>query len=207
MKKITFIALLLLGLVLGSQAQSIEFTPLAGYTFGDKINFSGGEAHLDGGFKWGGALTICASQYNAIEFTYTRQLSNATAKADLPGTGFNNIDTPVAVNYVLVGGTRLMPVSEKVSMFGGMQMGIGIFGSPEDKFSSVTKFDFGFNGGAKIWFSEKIGLRLQANIDFPVTSNGGYYWWNPATGTSYGVTSFIPIVQFGFTGGIIFKIR
>ena len=74
MKKITLIALLFMGIFLNSKAQSIEFTPLAGYTFGDNINFNGGKAHLDGGFKWGGALTICASQYNAIEFTYTRQL-------------------------------------------------------------------------------------------------------------------------------------
>lgn len=203
MKRLAFLALLL-GMVLTSQAQSIEFTPLAGYTFGDNVYFNGGKAHLGDGFTWGGSLTIAATQYNAIEFTYTRQVADANAQTN---GGNMLMETPVAVNYILVGGSRLMPVSEKATMFAGFDMGVGVFGSPEDDFNTVSKFDFGFKGGAKLWFSEKIGVRLQANINFPVTSNGGYYWWNPATGQTYGTTSFIPIVQFGFTGGLIFKIR
>lgn len=203
MKKLAFLALFL-GVVFASRAQSIEFTPLAGYTFGDNVYFNGGKAHLGDGFTWGGSLTFAASQYNAIEFTYTRQVSDSYAKTN---NGNMLLDTPVAINYILAGATRLMPVSEKATMFAGMDMGVGVFGSPEDDFSTRTKFDFGFKGGAKLWFSEKIGLRLQANLNFPVTSNGGYYWWNPVTGQTYGATSFIPIAQFGFTGGLIFKLR
>jgi hypothetical protein len=204
MRKITLFAALLLALALNSKAQSIEFTPLAGYTFGDKVNFSGGTAHISDGFTYGGAFTFLADRYNALEISYTRQDPTVTANYGL--NSITNVNEPVGMNYILIGGQRIMPTSDQVNFFGGLNMGLGIMGSKNNTFNTITKFDFGFDLGLKYFFNEKVGLRLQANINFPVTAMGGTMWWGTG-GSGYGVTSYVPIVQFAFMGGLVFKVR
>jgi hypothetical protein len=63
------------------------------------------------------------------------------------------------------------------------------------------------NGGVKYFFTPGVGQRLQADLTFPVTNVGGSLWWSPGSGTSVGVSSYVPFLQFGFTGGLVLKLK
>jgi len=196
--------LILMAFALTSIAQTVELTPLAGYTFRSTVHITNGEARINDGFTYGGALTIAPSQYNAIEISYYRYETEATAYSSY--NGFVDVSKDVAVNYLLIGGQRLFPVNDKVTPFTGFNIGAGWLGSKDDSFSTITKFSMGFDAGVKIMVSEKVGIRLQTNFIFPITSAGGSLYWGSG-GSGVGLTGYIPIWSFGFNGGLIFKIK
>jgi hypothetical protein len=204
-RKTTILAtLLIMTFSLASIAQSVELTPLFGYTFRSTVQITNGEARVNDGFTYGGALTIAASPYNAIEISYYRYETTATAYSTYNNFSFEPV--PCAVNYMLIGGQRLFPVNDKVTPFTGFNMGAGWLGSPDDNFSTITKFSMGFDAGVKIMVSEKVGLRLQTNFTFPITSAGGSFYWGTG-GSGVGLTGYVPIWSFGFNGGLIIKVR
>jgi len=204
-RKVTLPAILfLLSFALTSIAQSVELTPFAGYTFRSTVSISGGQARVLDGFTYGGALTYVAGSHNAIELSYYRYGTNATAESSY--TGFVEVSTPVAVNYILIGGQRLFARSDKLTGFSGINLGAGWIASTDDAFSTITKFAMGFDVGIKFMASEKIGLRLQTNLNFPISSTGGTMWWSSGS-SNVGTTGHVPIWSFGFTGGLVYKIK
>jgi hypothetical protein len=203
-KKLLFL-LIFLGMALSTTiAQTVELTPLFGYTFRSTVQITNGEARVNDGFTYGGALTIAASPYNAIEISYYRYETTAEAYSTYNNFVFEPV--PCAVNYMLIGGQRLFPVNDKVTPFTGFNMGAGWLGSPDNSFSTVTKFSMGFDAGLKIMVSEKVGLRLQTNFTFPISSAGGSFYWGSG-GSGVGLTGYVPIWSFGFNGGLIYKIK
>jgi hypothetical protein len=71
---------------------------------------------------------------------------------------------------------------------------------------NITKFAAGISGGFKYALNNNIGLRLQANLNFPIIDAGASLWWSPGSGVDVGVSSYTPIMQFGFTGGLVFML-
>jgi len=196
--------LILMAFALTSMAQSVELTPLAGYTFRSTVHITNGEARINDGFTYGAALTIAPSPYNAIEISYYRYETQATAYSSY--NGFVDVSKDVAVNYMLIGGQRLFLVNDKVTPFTGFNIGAGWIGSKDGSFSTITKFSMGIDAGLKIMVNEKVGIRLQTNFIFPITSAGGSFYWNSG-GSGVGLTGYVPIWSFGFNGGLIFKIK
>ncbi len=204
MKKIFILSVLVFTAVLTAKSQGVELTPFAGYTFRSTVNITNGQARINDGFTYGGALTIAASQYNAIEISYYRYETTATAKSAY--SGFVNVADPVALNYMFIGGQRLFPASDKVTGFSGFNLGVAWLGSQDDKFSTITKFAVGVDAGVKIMASKNIGIRLQANLGLPISNVGGSFFWGTG-GSGVGLSGNIPIWSFGFNGGLIFKIK
>lgn len=196
--------LLLMACAFTSIAQTVELTPIAGYTFRSTVNITGGQARVNDGFTYGGALTIAPSQYNAIEISYYRYETTATAQSSY--VGFDYFSDDVAVNYMFIGGQRLFPASDKVTGFSGFNLGAGWLSSDENTFNTITKFAIGFDLGVKIMATDKIGIRLQTNLGLPITSAGGSFYWG-TNGSGVGLTGYVPIWSFGFNGGLIFKIK
>jgi hypothetical protein len=185
-------------------AQSVELTPIAGYTFRSTVNITGGEARINDGFTYGGALTINASPFNAVEISYYRYQTVAEAYSSY--SGYVGLNEEVAMNYLFIGGKRNFPASDKVTGFTGLNLGAGWLGSQDDTFSTITKFALGFDAGVKIMASEKVGIRLQTNFYFPITTAGGSVYWGSG-GSGVTTSAWVPIWSFGFNGGLIFKIK
>ena len=203
--KITTLAILMLMVTaITSIAQTVELTPIAGYTFRSTVNITGGQARVNDGFTYGGALTIAPSQYNAIEISYYRYETTATAQSSY--IGFDYFSDDVAVNYMFIGGQRLFPTSDKVTGFTGFNLGAAWLSSDENTFNTITKFAVGFDLGVKIMATDKVGIRLQTNLGLPITSAGGSFYWG-TNGSGVGLTGYVPIWSFGFNGGLIFKIK
>lgn len=95
----------------------------------------------------------------------------------------------------------------KVEGFAGMGLGVGIFNAndPADgRTQNLTKFSWQIRGGAIIWASENIGIKLQAQLQSAVQYIGGGLYLGTG-GAGAGVGSYSSIYQFGLGGGLVFK--
>jgi len=179
---------------LSTKAQGVEITPFAGYTFGDKFPIEGGEVKFTGGFNYGVTLAFNANDQIALELTYSRVNSTATAQSVYLEDDKNNKSGPVNTNYFLVGASRLFPLSDEVTLFAGLNLGGAFLLAPDIDFKSTTAFAAGINAGAKYFFNDHFGLRGQAGLNFPLTSMCTGYWWNPTNNGNTGTTTNVPLL-------------
>jgi hypothetical protein len=203
MKNILLVFIFLGAISFGAIAQTYELTPFIGYTLADKFNFDQGTAGVGDGFTYGATLSMVSDKVNALEFTYSRQETTVSALSEYHQIDMNS---PAGVNYILIGGTRLFPLRRQpIEFFAGVNFGAIVLGSKSNEFATLTKMAVGFNGGMKYFFTKKMGVRIQPNLNFPITNPGGEYWWNPATGGEASVPSKVPFLQFGFLAGMVYK--
>ncbi|WP_163711729.1 hypothetical protein [Mangrovibacterium lignilyticum] len=206
MKKLIFaVTFFLLVLCLKvSYAQSVEFTPIAGYTFADRFDIYRGYGRVGGGFTFGGTFAYVVDSQLAIELSYSRQDAWATAWSDYYGFDY---DDKISANYLLLGGTKILPLSEAFRVFGGMGAGIGIFSPKGRDLNTITKFAVGVKAGLKYFFTGRVGFVAQTSLNFPITNASGSLWWDVGNGASVGVSSTVPFVQFGLSGGLVFRLN
>ena len=95
----------------------------------------------------------------------------------------------------------------KIEGFGGLLAGIALV-NVEDPTSgreaSTDKFAWGARLGANFWASEKIGIKLQAQLlSVAQATGGGLYFGTGGSGVA--VSSYSTIYQFGLGGGLTFR--
>lgn len=212
MKKILLVfALLCSTLVI--TAQEIRLNTYGDYVFKDKFDdtfVNGGfyQGRIEDGFRWGAGLEYLIQGKTAIELQYLRQDTNVPLTYRInrfEDVEFTNLD--LAMNYIMLNSTRYFPVNPQVEPFVGGGLGIGIFNADSPEFSgdSETKFAWQVRGGANLWFSDTIGLRLQATLVSVVEAvGGGIYIGTGGVGTN--ISTYSTIFQFSLGGGIVFKI-
>ena len=66
-------------------------------------------------------------------------------------------------------------------------------------------FGIGLGAGAKVFLSEKIGLRFQGRLLLPFAMSGGGMWCGTGTGCSVGLGASTTIAMGDFTAGLIFS--
>lgn len=185
-------------------AQSYEFSLYGGYTFGDRFPVNGGNGKVYESGTYGGSISFIQNENFSIDLLFTQQDTRGTLR--VPSAGIN-IDEDIAVNYILAGGSKLLPLNDRMQFYSGLRIGTVIISSKRDAFNSITRFAAGFNAGMKFLITDMIGLKAQFNLALPVTDVGGYLWWSPGQGTNIGLTSSTPIVQLGFLGGLFVRIQ
>jgi hypothetical protein len=204
MRKLVFILSFLLLPFIDLIAQGVEITPFTGYTFQAGFNISGGRAFLRDGQTWGGMMGFSLNEATEVELGYSYQGTSAVARSN---SLQENVDIPAQVHYATIGVNRLFPTSEKMTFFAGAKMGTGTLAFPDGEYRNITRFSAGFQGGMKFYASDRVGLRVQANLMMPIVGVGTSLWWSPGAGTSVGLTGWSPIAQFGFTGGLVFRLQ
>ena len=183
-------------------AQSIELMPFAGYTFPENFDVYRGEVRISGGFTYGGNLIFNISELYGVELIYSRQ----DAEGDVNVVGFmDGRDIPLSVNYIQAGGVRYFPLNGGVTALAGLNLGAaGIV--PKEDYEQAWRFAIGLKGGIKYYFTERVGLRVQANMQVPVQGTGaGIFVGTGGSGVT--VDAFSTIFQFSFTGGLVFKLK
>jgi hypothetical protein len=203
MKKIVTAALILLaGSTVGWAQPSITLLTFESYTFPDKFDTEYGTGKVQDGFQWGAGLEFGLSETNAIEIIYQHLDTDAYYQ------GFDRrYEGSVAVNYLLLGGTRYAPLNDKISGFGTLDLGVGWF-NPTSSLQSEgsTKFSIGGRLGVRISASERVSLRLHAQLLSPVQwAGGGFYFGTGGSGA--GVSTGSTIYQFNLGGSLNFKLR
>ena len=204
MKKHILAGLLLITCLPFAKGQHLQLSAFSGYTFQDRIDFHNGEARISGGHTYGGMFSLVLHEAVELELLYSRQDATASAYSsseDIDESG------PVSVNYILAGGNKLFHASGKLKLFGGGKAGVGIIASKDGNFDTITKFSVHLGAGMKYFITPGVGIRIQGNLTFPVVNAGGSLWWSPGGGTHVGVSSWSPLLQFGFTGGLVFNLN
>jgi len=216
-KTIMKIKLLLLAVItvvsMTSFSQNVKLNLYTNYVFDDQVdsyysssNYFNGK--IKGGFQWGAGLEYMLHPNKGVELSYLRQDTKAPMTY-ASGTGTKSEEFDVAINWIMIGGNSyLRKPGGMVEGFGGFSMGAAIFNIENEartKSNSATKFAWGIKLGANIWASEKVAIKLQANLMSAVQSAvGGMYFGTGGAGA--GVSTYSTMYQFGLGGGLVFKL-
>lgn len=195
MKKL---ALLFVGVIAfaGASYAQMEISPMAGYTFGQRFH----NARIGEGMSWGLSAAYPIHRFASLELSYMGQQGEAESTHD-----GRRKHMDLMSSYVLLGLVKNMPVSQKVSLFGGFGAGLAIYSPRLEEYQSATKMGVGLKAGAKIWLTNSLGIVLQANAHFPVTSVDADVWWTYGGGPDAGLSTSVPFTQFGFSGGLVYR--
>jgi hypothetical protein len=140
-----------------------------------------------------------------LELSYFRQDATATLQTY---QYLKDHDFDVAINYIFLSGSRyIRKPGGKVEGFGGMGLGVGFIDAKDPatgKTNNSTAFAWQLRGGAIIWASERVGLKLQAQLQSSVQSVGGGVYFGTG-GAGAGVSSYSSLLQFGLGGGLVFN--
>ncbi len=204
MKKLILLLTIFICLAKMSQAQTVELTPFGGYVFAGTMNGDYGNIRFRDNAQYGGMLSFAISRVMDVDLLYNR----SDTKGEISYlNAINNIkyeEVPLSINYMHVGFTKNFRVNPKVSPFVGFNLGACLM-APKDTYVDQWFFSVGVNAGAKIYFSKRVGLRLQAQGMIPVQGTA-FSMFVGTGGASSGVSVYSTLFQFGFTGGLIFRL-
>jgi hypothetical protein len=214
MKKIFFV-LFASCLASLTYSQNIRLNAYGSYVFDDKIdNYYSSSRYMQGkikgGFMWGGGLEFRAHDYYGIELLYQRLDTHAPMDYwDYNENKAEHTNFDLSVNYIMVGGARSVHhAGSKAEPYGGFMLGMAILDAtnPDKNQSySATKFAWGLRGGTNIWASERVGIKLQAQLlSIPQGAGGTLYFGTGGAGA--GVSTYSTMLQFVLGGGLTFKL-
>ena len=113
--------------------------------------------------------------------------------------------TDITVDNFQVGASKYFAdESELVRPFLGGGLGFSVI-TPQNGYSSKTKFSFSFKGGVNLMFSDKIGLIFKVIYIFQF-NGGGVYISGGSGGANGGVSLSTTTIVGGFSSGLVFKI-
>lgn len=202
MKKI---GLLLIALSIGAalHAQSVTLLTFGGYTFKNTIEYSNAKAELGDGFQWGAGFEV-GFEDKAVELIYQRMDPSASVRYYIGSIDAEIIE--VGINYIMAGGTHYFPLNDMVSGFGTLDLGAGIFDPKDEGYETVTRFAWGLRGGLRFMASDRISLRIHAQLLSPVQGFGGGVWFGTG-GASAGISTYSTIYQFDLGGSLNIKLK
>lgn len=192
-------------------AQQTRLNIYSGYVFDDKIDSyfdptSFYQGTIKGGYQWGLSLEFLQRNMG-IELSYLRQDTKA------PMTYFNNgvksTNFNVGMDWLMVGLNRYFrQPGSKIEPFFGASVGLllGKATNPTTGNSNNgAKLGLGLKGGTNIWLSDRIALKLQAQLMSGVQSVGGGIYFGTG-GAGLGLSSYSSMYQFGLGGGLVFQL-
>jgi hypothetical protein len=206
--------ILLVGISITTSAQKqIRLNAYSGYVFDDNhvdsyydpSSYYNGS--IKGGYQWGGGLEFMAAPTKGIEIKYLRMDTNAPMEYYNNGVQYKDFD--LGMNYILLGGTNYFKAGEKVEPYAGAGIGMAIISikNPAANSGDATKEKFAWNVklGTNVWLSEKVGIKLQAQLVSAVQSFGGGFYMGTG-GAGAGVTGLSTLYQFELGGGLVFNL-
>ncbi len=203
MKKIktNFVFAILLLFISSSAFAQLEITPQAGYQIGSKYSYNGGFIKLADSEQFGVTLNLDINDMGGqVEVMYAYQNAELRVQ-DFFFYPFETFITDVVAHHVQFGFIQNFNEDKALRPFAGLSGGFTIFDPTDSLFESRTKFAFGLTGGVKYFFTERIGIRMQAQLLMPIEWGGVYY-----TNGGGVVTTGGTLVQLNFTGGLIFRL-
>jgi hypothetical protein len=179
-------------------AQKFEITPFAGYQFGGNVSARDADLSIKDSTAFGLTVDIYVRPNIYLELTYIHQDTDVDINDYLTVKRFM-LDT--VVQYFQIGGL-IETQSGSLRPFGIFTAGATLFNPKEAGISSAWRLSFTIGGGAKIFFSEHLGIRLQGQLLFPyITGGGGFFCGLP--GGCYITLEGNLMVQANVTAGVI----
>lgn len=206
--KVIFVSISLISVFIsrGYSQGFTELTGLAGYTLAESFYTEDGyKVYIKDGFTYGGCLAFYPNKFFDISLNYTRQETHADVY-DYLSSGYDT-GIPASINNITLGFDRNQPLNEMgTGVFGGLNLGTAGFVPKDDQYNDRWKFDLDLHLGAKIFPNPKVGIRLQAGLNFPVQYFGAAFTIGTG-GSGAGVSANSSITQLYFLGGLIVRIQ
>ncbi len=204
MKRITVLtALVLTNTILF--AQSIEITPVAGYTFSGDIEGYYGTYDLQNAFLYGAKLDVEFDDLSYFELSYRR---NDPTLTYITSPGNTDKETSTGTAHYMAGYLREFQ-DGPIRPFGVISLGTSRYWEKGDSDLRHWFFSTEFGVGIKMFINDMVGLRLQGSVTTPWDFAGGGLYWGVGgggAGSSANLTFGIPIAHWDLSGGIIIKI-
>lgn len=192
---------LLIVLNIAVHAQGLRINLNGGYIFRDRFPITTTLGVLEATIKeapvFGGGLEYLVNEDYGIELYYLGMPTEGSVR-----DRFQRYSEDLMVNYIMAGGVRYAPFSDRVKGFGGVSLGVAAF---EGQTVSRAYAAWGLRGGVFISATERIGLRVGAQLHSPIEAVGGGVYIGTG-GTGGGVQTYSTIYQFGFVGGVSFTL-
>lgn len=189
-------------------AQKIEIAPFYGYGFNGKVVAYQGDLNIRNDAMYGLSLDITVQPGLQVELFYSRSDSRLDF-VEYRGPTYKLTD--LSVNYFQIGALRHVKKINNIVVYGLGSLGATLFspsGDPYDEtpeqyyYKDYWLFSITLGGGAKVFLSERIGLRFEGRIMMPITwAGGGFMVGTGGSGFYFGGGS--AILQAGLMGGII----
>lgn len=188
-------------------AQFYEVTPVIGYTFSGKVDNGYGTYDISNDLLYGGKLDVQLTDLSYIELSVRR---------NDPTTTYSNIkdnqnkDFKTGQAHYMIGYLREFKEG-KLKPYAVISAGTSRYWTKENIYDyRKWYFSTEFGAGAKMFFNDHIGVRLQASVTTPWDFAGGGMWWGIGTGGGGGSASLtfgVPVAHWDLSAGIIFRIR
>lgn len=188
-------------------AQYYEVAPVLGYTFSGKVDNGYGTYDMSNTFLYGGRIDVQITDLSYFELS-VRRIDPTISYTSANGQESSKIDAGTA--HYMVGYLREF-TDGKIKPYGVISAGTSRYwtkANATDYHQWFFSTEFGL--GAKMFFNDNIGLRMQASVTTPWDFAGGGMYWGVGTGgagASGGMTFGIPIAHWDLSAGIIFRIR
>ena len=198
--KTSALLLLIFLLSFDSIGQRLEISGMGFYQFGGKVRLRNGDIELPSSGSFGASINYEFAPEYRMEFIWIRQ------DTELILIDFNDGPsklTDVAVEYFLAGAMREIDL-DKLKPFFSFKVGAANFASKDREIGSETRFAFGISGGARYFFTDHVGIRLQVDWLLPMQwgSAGVFCGTGGCNPTVGGTTSFM---QGTVGGGLVFR--
>jgi hypothetical protein len=191
-----------------SSAQGkLELTPFAGYQFGGKLRMYQGDLKFKDNMNYGLVLDYEIATDSKLEFLWAQM--NTTAEFR-PYYGWEEYrgSFDLDINYFQIGGVREIN-NGQVRPFGAFTLGATYFHPKDNIVSDSWQFSMTLGGGAKIWLSDRVGIRLQGRLLMPMYFTGvGIYAGIGTGGASggLGVGAGATVLQGDLSAGLMIAI-
>jgi len=186
----------------------LQLSAFAGWVTSSDIHATGGYIRIDPTNSWGAEIAFrgVPGSKIALKWVYYKP----DVKFISQSYAYSNSDVfGVSNNYFLIQGEKGFRRGKVEPFFGGS---IGAVWYAPDSFkmgaltytpSDTWYFAFGLAGGAKIFVSEKVALRLGIEMLAPVCFSGTSFYAGTG-GAGMAVSGGIPTISGNFTAGLTF---
>ena len=186
-----------------SQAQlRFDITPSYGFIASTNVRAAQGELVIKDGPDYGLTIDVGHAKLPGgmmIQLMYNRQDTRMELKEYPSGARKELFD--MIIEYWQLGIVRPLQMG-KVQPYGVVGLGAASFNPVGSTWGTEWLFAAHLGGGAKIFLSKSIGIRLQGRILLPMTFGGGGFWCGPG-GCNVGLGSYTSFVQFDFNAGLV----
>lgn len=195
MKKTIVLSVVLFFMLATGFAQHLSVNAFGGYTFRDRINFSNAYTYINAGGMWGASIEGVNAQGTGLEIVYQYQSTNTPTTIYIPS---QTINSSTVISYLLLNFEQYYMANPKIQPYGGLGLGAAFYKSDYQNSTSETKFAWDIKAGVKFKMSPAFGIKIGAQLlsSSQATGNAFYY--------GYVYTTYATILQFSFTGGLVF---
>lgn len=204
--KLLIIILAIIGT--SATAQTFDLSPFYGWQMNGDIEYYEGELSVDGAPLVGGTLDVMLAEGYGIRLMYSYCKTNADFRSyDL--TSYDDTQFNLINDYYQIGSIKSINTGGKAEPYGVFTLGAARFkGTNETQNVEESRwfFSMAVGLGCKIFFNDKIALKLEGAFMMPIYFQGvGMYFGTG--GASMGVSGAVPLAQGNFNGGLVFRIN